>query len=205
MSANLQEVIVSARSFPNVLALPVSARIGGIEIETNIEELHHDSLHLTDHPVESGTSITDHSYKRPAEVELRCGWSNSSLKALIGIVSGFFAGGSMSKADYVSGVYSQLLKLQQSREPFSITTSLRQYDNMLMTSLAVRRDKTTSSIIMVQATCREVIIVNTQSKQLPALESQANPASTAEVDNVGGQQVITGFPAPGGSVTPTEW
>jgi hypothetical protein len=205
MAANLQEIIVSARSFPNVLALPIASKIGDIDIETSLEEVHSDTLQLTDHPVESGASITDHSFKKPSEVMLRCGWSNSSLKALIGIVSGFFAGGTMSKADYVSGVYSQLLKLQQSREPFSILTSLRQYDNMLLTSLNVTRDQKTSSILMVQATCREVIIVSTQSKQLPAIESQANPASTAEVDNVGGQQITPGFPSPGGSVTPTEW
>lgn len=205
MAANLEEVIVSARTFPNILALPVSGRIGELEIQTTIEAVHTDTLQVTEHPVESGAAITDHSYKRPSEVVIRCGWSNASLKALLGIVTGLFRGGTMSKSDYVSGIYSQLLKLQESREPLSITTPLRQYDNMLITSLQVSRDQKTGQMLMVSATCREVLIVSTSSATLPPKESQADPASTAEVDDVGAQQAIAGTPAPGGTVPPNEW
>jgi len=42
-----------------------------------IEERHHDELEVTDHPVEQGAMINDHAYKRPAEVTLHLGWSNS--------------------------------------------------------------------------------------------------------------------------------
>lgn len=205
MAANLEEVIVSARTFPNVLALPISGRIGDLEIQTTIEAVHTDTLEATEHPVEDGAAITDHSYKRPAEVVLRCGWSNASLKALLGIVTGFFRGGTMSKSDYVSGIYSQLLRLQESREPLSIATPLRQYDNMLIRSLQATRDQRTGQMLMVTATCRQIIIVSTSSTTLPPRESQADPASTAEVENVGSQQLIERTAAPGGSVPPNEW
>jgi hypothetical protein len=42
-----------------------------------------------------------------------CGWSNSNLKAILGAIESAFTGGTMSKADYVTGVYSKLLTLQQ--------------------------------------------------------------------------------------------
>lgn len=205
MAANIEEVIVSARTFSNVLALPVSGKIGDIDVETTIEEIHEDRLQVTEHPVESGASIADHSFKKPSEVVLRCGWSNASLKALFGIISGFFAGGTMTKADYVSGIYSQLLNLQEAREPISITTSLRQYDNMLITGLQVQRDQKTAQVLMVTATCREVIIVSTAAATLPAKEDQASPADTAEVDNAGVKQATQATPAPGGAVPPNEW
>jgi hypothetical protein len=205
MAANLEEVVVTARTFPNILSLPVAAKFGDLEIQTTVESVHTDTLHVTEHPVESGAAITDHSYKRPAEVTLRCGWSNASLKALLGIVTGWFAGGTMTKADYVSGIYSQLLKLQESRDPISITTPLRQYDSMLITSLQVTRDQKTGFMLMVTATCREVLIVSTSSATLAPKESQADPASTAEVEDVGAQQATAGTPAPGGSVPPNEW
>lgn len=205
MSANLEEVLVTARTFPNALALPVSALIGELEVQTNIEEIHTDTLEITEHPVERGASIADHAYKKPAEVVLRCGWSNSSLKALLGIITGFFAGGTMSKADFVSGVYSQLLQLQESREPMSVTTGLRQYDNMLIRSLVATRDQKTAHVLMVTATFREVIIVTTQAATLPAKDSQADPAGTAELENTGVQQVYPVSPGPGGSVPPNEW
>jgi hypothetical protein len=34
-------------------------------------------MEITDHPVETGSSITDHAYKRPSEVVIRCAFSNS--------------------------------------------------------------------------------------------------------------------------------
>lgn len=205
MAANLEEVIVSARTFPNVLAMPVSSRIGEIEIQTTVEAIHTDTLQTTEHPVESGAAITDHSFKRPSEVVLRCGWSNASLRALLGIVTGLFRGGTMSKSDFVSGIYSQLLKLQESRELLEITTPLRQYNNMLITALQVTRDPKTAHLLMVTATCREIIIVSTSSTTLPPKESQAQPASTAEVEDVGAQQAAEAQPAPGGSVSPADW
>lgn len=205
MAANLEEIIVSARSFPNVLAMPVSGKIGALEIQTTVEAIHTDRLTKTKHPIESGASITDHAYKEPAEVTIRCGWSNASLKALLGIVTGLFRGGTMSKSDYVSGIYSQLLKLQEAREPIAITTPLRQYDNMLITMLQATRDPKTSQVLSVLATCEEILIVSTQSATLPPKESQAEPASTAEVQDVGAQQLIESTPAPGGAVAPNEW
>jgi len=205
MAANMEEVLVTARTFPNVLAMPVSGKFGDLEVQTTVEAVHTDRLTKTKHPVEAGASITDHAYKEPAEVVIRCGWSNASLKALLGIVTGFFRGGTMSKSDYVSGIYSQLLKLQESREPIAIATPLRQYENMLITSLQATRDPKTSQVLSVLATCEELLIVSTRSATLPPKESQADPASTAEVENVGPQQVIESTPAPGGAVPPNEW
>ena len=205
MSANIAEVIVTARTFPNVLALPISAQIGDMKVQTSLEEIHTDTLHVTEHPVERGAAIADHSYKKPSEVVLRCGWSNANLNALLSIATGFFRGGTMTKADYISGIYSQLLKLQESRDPITITTSVRQYDNMLITGLQVTRDQKTSQILSVSATCREIIIVSTQSASLPPKEQQADPASTAETENAGSQQVAAASPAPGGSVPPNDW
>lgn len=42
-----------------------------------LEEIHRDDLIITDHPVEKGAGTSDHAFKRPEEVEIRCGWSNS--------------------------------------------------------------------------------------------------------------------------------
>jgi len=205
MAANVEEVIVSARAFPNVLAMPISAQIGDLRVQTSLEEIHTDTLQATEHPVESGAAVSDHSYKRPSEVVLRCGWSNSNLDALRSIVSGIFSGGTMTKGDFISGIYSQLLQLQQARELIEITTSLRHYQSMLITGLQVSRDQKTSQILSVSATCRELIIVSTISASLPPKEQQAEPSVTAEVEDIGPQQVVAGTPAPGGSVPPNEW
>jgi hypothetical protein len=197
--AEIDTIFVEAKVFPNLLALPTSVKIGELEAQTALEEVHHDALQITQHPVESGASITDHSFARQAELLLTVGWSNSNLKAILGAIESLFTGGTMSKSDYVTGVYSQLLALQKSRQPATITTGLRVYDNMLISGLTVKRDQRTSQILLVEASFLEVIIVSTQSTTLPAKENQAEPASTAEVQNSGAKQVITGSPSPGGS------
>lgn len=184
------------------LQISPKSSIGDIEIMASLEEIYNDTLQTTDHPIEQGADITDHSFKRPAEVLLRCGWSNSSFKALSGAAEALFSGGGLTAADYVGGVYSQLLALQQSRAPFTMTTNARQYENMLIQSLRVDRDSKTSNILMVTATCKQVIIVNTQATTLPPREQQAQPEKTAEVQNTGVKQTKTRTPSPGGAVPP---
>ena len=179
--------------------------IGGIDIQATLDERLEDTLEVTDQPVQSGASITDHSFVRPAQLTMRCGWSNASSDALLSAVTSVIEGGSLSLPDYVSGVYSQLLALQQSRETFTIVTSIRQYTDMLMTSLSLIRDAKTSQALMVTATFRQVFIVSTSSTALPPQSHQANPQSTAETQNVGATATTDGTPNPGGSAPPTSW
>lgn len=191
-------------SLTDFLSLTPKGNIGGIEIQATLEEIHVDSLQVTDHPVELGAPITDHAFNRPSEVVIRAGWSNSSLKALLGAATSLFKSGDLSGADYVGAVYSQLLALKESRKLFDITTSRRQYRNMVMVSLAVTTDQQTGSILMATATCRQVIVVKTDTTSLPARENQGDPASTAETENAGAKQVKPGSPSPGGSVPPSK-
>lgn len=192
-------------SIQDILLTPVRGMLGGISIACTIEEMHRDALEVTEHPVERGASITDHSFKRPVEVVLHCGWSNSSAAALFGGSTEQVSNSSMARSDYISAVYSRLLALQESRVPFSVTTTLRNYTSMLITSLQVTRDEKTSEALMVTATCREVILVGTKTSTLSPTENHKNPASTAEVINLGERQPIPATPAPGGSVPSSEW
>lgn len=184
------------------ITLAPKSSIGGIEIQASLEEILTDVLQLTEHPVEVGAAITDHAYKSPAEVVLRCAWSNSSPDALSGAIQAIFNGGGLTGSDYVSGVYSQLLALQQSREPFDIMTTSRMYTDMQIVSLQKTVDNKTSNTLMVQATCRQIIRVFTQSTTLPVRANQANPKETASIENAGVKQTVPGTPSPGGAVAP---
>ncbi len=189
----------------SLLTITPQGSIGGIDIQATLEAQHGDRLETTEHPVESGASITDHSYKLPAEVTLRCGWSNASTAALVGGLTSLFAGGGLTGADYVSGIYSQLLALQEGRTLFSITTPKRQYDNMLMLSLGMTIDQKTNDALMVTAMFREIIITSTQSTSIPPQSNQANPQGSAQTQDVGTASTTSADPAPGGSAPPTTW
>ncbi|AOY96849.1 hypothetical protein BKK79_35745 [Cupriavidus sp. USMAA2-4] len=186
------------------MVLVTSKQIGNITITVSIEETAIDELEVTEHPVARGAPITDHAFRRPAELIMQCGWSNSDLRALLANTQVQFAGGA-ANADYVSGVYSQLLALQQSRKPFDVVTTRRVYNNMLLTGLTTVTDAKTFAVLIVKATLREVIIVDTAETTLPPSENQVSPEKTAEMQNAGTKAAIPGNPVPGGAVPSTQW
>lgn len=182
-----------------MISFAPKGQIGTIDIAATLEEIHVDTLRATEHPVELGASITDHAYLRPQEVIIKCGWSNSTLSELMSMASALFSG-DMSASDYVSSVYSELLALQASRQPLYISTSKRQYTDMLIIGLTVTTDASTSAVLMVQAHCRQIIIVETQATTLPAKADQADPSKTSAVENMGVKQAKPATPMQGGAV-----
>lgn len=156
-----------ATSLPSFLGLddalftPVRS-IGTIIPDVTIEEVHRDELEITQHPVERGSPITDHSFMRPLELSVRVGWSNSGRGP-----------------SYITDVYSALQDLQQSGQPFSVTTGKRSYDNMLIASLIQTTNAQTGDYaLIVQALLREVILVDTQAATVPA---SSVPSKTGDI------------------------
>lgn len=168
-----------------VNALLMSGRsIGGVIPDVTIEEHHTDTITLTDHPIETGASITDHAYVNPSELTMRCAWSNSN-SIVDSIVSGSLLSGSISSAN---DLYRQLLALQSSRVPFDVVTGKRTYSNMLIKSLAVTTDKDSENALIVTAVLRQVIIVQTSTASVPDSAVQADPSSTGSVQSGGSRQ-----------------
>lgn len=153
--------------------------IAGIVPDVAVEEVHRDELAVTDQPVEQGAAITDHAFKRPAEVSVRYGWSDSGglLKALLS-----------PSAPSVDEVYQKLLTLQESRQPFDLITGRRAYKNMLIGSLQVTTDARTNQSLMVSASMRQIIIVQVTTVQMPPKTAQAFPVDTAPPTNAGVKQ-----------------
>lgn len=145
--------------------------LGTIVPNVVVEEQHRDELLITEHPIEQGAAISDHAYKRPAEVTMRCGWSNSSPY-------------SDGTEDYIKDVYQLLLKLQASAVPFNLVTGKRVYRDMLVSSLNVQNDAAAEYALLVVATLRQIIRVQTQSVTLAPQPAQKNPdQSSPTIDN----------------------
>lgn len=174
-----------------------------------IRETHRDVLEISDHPIEQGAAISDHAFKRPAEVVIECGWSNTpslpggirgTATALLGnaipVVGTALAlldtlGTAQSLlngngVDQVRATYQQLLELQASRIPFDIYTGKRVYKNMLFRELMTTTEGTTENSLMITATCRQVLLVATRTVTIPINPSaQAAPAKTTPTTDLG--------------------
>lgn len=170
-----------------VNALLMSGRsIGGIIPDVTIEEHHTDTITITDHPIETGASISDHAYVNPSEVTMRCAWSNSNSLAN-SIVSGSILTGNIANAN---DLYRQLLALQASRQPFDLVTGKRMYSNMLTKSLGVTTDKDSENALIVTMVLRQVIIVQTVTTDVPDASVQTDPSATAAVESGGTRQPV---------------
>lgn len=177
--------------------------IGSFKAQATIEERHTDELEITDHPVEMGAQVSDHSYLRPVEVVIKCGWSNSpssdgilgSLGAAVtGTIAGVSAILSGNSTSQVKEIYTKLLELQATREPFTVYTGKRVYTNMLFKSLVVVTDDKSEHSLMVTAVLRQIIIVTTKTLVIAApASSQASPETTAPPTN-GGDKQLTSAP-----------
>lgn len=146
-------------------------KISSLIPDVLIEEIATDTLRITDHPVETGAAISDHAFKMPPEIVMRCGWTDS----------GQFEG-------YSAMIYSQLLQLQEQREPFEVSTPFRQYKNMLISFLNKTADETVSHAMYLTVGMRYVHITGTT----------VTPGQTVGASGLA-QSGINNLPSSGGS------
>jgi hypothetical protein len=148
--------------------------IEGIDIpHVVVEEDHDDELIITQHPVEFGAIISDHAYKKPSEVRMRCCWNNSGSHYLLHgkaytqkpvVVSGY--------EGYARAIYDQILALQLSRKPFSVITGKRIYKDMLVANVRVHTAPGSEYSLMADIVLREVILVATKTITLDTTNSR---------------------------------
>lgn len=176
--------------------------IGAIIAQVTVEESHHDEMVITDHPVEQGASIADHAFLRPAELTIKCGWSDSPTvpgllaglaNTVTSTVKGVSALLSGNTPTQVKDMYAKLLKLQADREPFDVYTGKRVYKSMLIKSLSTVTDRSTANVLMITVVLQQVIIVTTQLVTVSApAANQTSPQTTAPVVQAGVKQLTDG-------------
>ena len=170
-------------------------KIGSIIPDVVIEEQHADRLTVTQHPIADGSPISDHAYRMPATLTMRCGWSNANVVGAA--VSGFMSGGlSGAGAGALSSltesrakeIYAKLRAMQGTPETpvqlFDITTGKRDYTNMALLELSVTTDHTKEYSLFVEAHFQEVFRVKTRSTTQPASTEMVGYGSkTAETQD----------------------
>jgi len=114
-----------------------SASIGPVPLDVVLRERHETSTGITENPVETGATVTDHAYMEPAEVSFEFADAGAS------------------------GTWQALRQFQQRREPFTLVTGLDVYQNMLISRLNADRDGEHCSILKGTVVLREVQIVDT--------------------------------------------
>lgn len=159
-----------------LISSPMRA-IGSIIPDVVISEGHSNDLAITDHPVETGAAISDHAFKLPSRVIMRCGFSNSTA----------------GTEGYVQQVVQMFKSLQASRDPIDVLTGKEFLQGMLVERLAYETDENTENSLILIVGLRQIILTQTQTTGA-SKASQAMPEKTAVSTDIGTVQLIPGAP-----------
>lgn len=124
--------------------------IGGYFFDGFINVKHSHNLVITENQIETGVSIVDHAYMKPATIEMRVLVSDVHQS----IVAGQFSEGWRRH----TSAWQILKKLQADRIPLSVFTKLALYDNMLIETLTADDNASTLNTLVADVTLREVPI-----------------------------------------------
>lgn len=177
-----------------------------IQLDCSYRETHSREARPTKFPIENGQQISDHIIISPFELELEgiitdtpigtagqlitqaATTVTSSLTPPVGLITAA-AGAALFSALQGSAspsvaAFTQLLSIQQLRQPVTIMTSLARYENMWMGPLTVPRDAQTGQSIVFTVKFYEMILVTPQSVNVAIF---ANAGLSAALANTGEQ------------------
>lgn len=162
-----------------------------------LRELGTDRLRITRHPVEVGTTITDHAFKEPASVEVRGAWARSSQPGLLsGLPAPFNTLSSVvpvaTDPSYLTNLYNSLLAIQANRALVTLVTGKRLYRNMMLESLSVDTDHETENVLNFTAVFEEMLFAITQVISVPSASVMKAPSSNAATTNLGNTALTSG-------------
>jgi hypothetical protein len=140
---------------------------------------HEQRLEKTQHPVQTGAVISSHAYLMPARVSLDVGMSDvmdsySSSTTGLGTLS---PTGSIMPANVAPfngassksvSAYQTVLQLQSARQPLTVTTRLRTYTNMVITSVAPQESAKTIAGLRMRVDFEQIFTASTVSSPVSA-------------------------------------
>ena len=159
----------------NFLAIKPQRSFASFSDFCSISESHSASVELTDYPIEAGMAGTDHIIRNPDEISWEIGFEESNDPR---------------------ATYNRLYELMVSGTPFDATTGLRDYQNMVITSISVTQTSHTGRILRCQLTLREIRITSPLQTILPERAKQASPNITGSTANTGAKNLSDPGPEP---------
>lgn len=141
---------------------------------------HNATLTVTEHPVETGASVTDHAFLDAPELPMEIGMTDAATS--VGSIAG-------SAPDRSVTAFARLYELMELREPVTVVTRLKTYDNMLVTSIAAPDDYTTRYALKATIIFRQIqlVEVSTLTVQQTNSSSKKKKSSNKKKKKKGGK------------------
>lgn len=161
-------------------------KIGVIEVDVVVESEFTLESEVSEYPVEDGFVISDNVTQKPIKLSLVVMISPMPVT--------WYENFKEINQDRVSSAIDEFYKIYEAREPITIVTSQKVWENMVMTSCPIRRSKEDGIAFKGAIDFMQVKKVNTKTEEIPAeyVEMLTKPkagasnadAGTAESSNV---------------------
>lgn len=132
----------------SVATMIVSPTFGNFVFDAVFSTDHSANLTVTQHPVQSGASISDHAYMEPDGVSIEIGMTD--------VASDTASAGTSRSVN----AYTQLRAIMEQREPVTLITRLKTYQNMIITSMSAPDDFKTMHALRVSVYFQQINIVS---------------------------------------------
>jgi hypothetical protein len=107
---------------------------------------------ITEHPVQWGAAISDHSYQLPALLTLEVGMSDAMSSFNFGQYSPDSGAGKSVNA------YQTFVELQKTGQPFIVNTHLQRYTNMVIENISITDNNKTTYSAKFSISFKEIFI-----------------------------------------------
>lgn len=153
---------------------------GNIELDAALDENHEWSAEATSNPVEEGAPVTDHVIEQSDKLKIR-GFVTDSPLNLSQSFSGLVNSGSVGNR--TQAVFDLLYDLIKIREPMTVYTKHRIYDNMVLTNITIPRSAGVGEAIEFNA---EFIHIRKVATQMVDVPDGINPKKDAKAGGANG-------------------
>ncbi len=137
-----------------------------IEFEATISASHQGSATITKHPVEAGSNVTDHIRTEPDTLNLDVVVSDTPLIILASLRAEPSVPGGNPRTRSVDA-YEFIKGIKDKGKTVSISTKLRDYDSMAISSIGITQDAVTGNIARMSIDFEEIKIATTQTVDVP--------------------------------------
>ncbi|MBU1067777.1 hypothetical protein KKE60_08325 [Patescibacteria group bacterium] len=142
---------------------------------------HNESQRITQHPVQTGANITDHSYALPAKLTMEIGMSD----VMEGYLFGQW-GSDVSEPTRSVKAYQMLVDWKNYGIPLIITTRLKTYYDMVVAFVSAPDDARTKHGLKCMATFQQIFVAAVADQPgpgaLPQVTGRTQGGQTAVVD-----------------------
>lgn len=136
-----------------------------LEFDSTPRERHSGRAEPTDNPVEDGGVVSDHVVDVPDEVEIQGMISNRPILALASERARSVLGGTIEER--AADAYELIRRFRKARALVQVATELREYEDMLILSEDVTRDRNTGKILDITVRLREFRTATVQTVASP--------------------------------------